>query len=98
MIYDFDSHYISDHKDGRFVRYDVIKKHDDAYLVKVFDEQQKGIAEPKVIIQVDEFELNRSTYMHEYGVGDMRSVKVNMPPTFDGYLRIKCQDHRNKLD
>ncbi len=91
--------YITSENNQRLVRYDVIKKSADDYIVKVFDEQTKGIAEPKILIQVDEFEVTQQNYRIEYDIGGpQKSVKISIPPTFEGYLRHKLQDHRNKLD
>lgn len=100
MIYtDITTLYITSANNQRLVRYDVIKKSADDYIVKVFDEQTKGIAEPKILIQVDEFEVTQQNYRIEYDIGGpQKSVKISIPPTFEGYLRHKLQDHRNKLD
>lgn len=100
MIYtDITTFYITSDNNQRLVRYDVVKKSADGYIVKVFDEQTKGIAEPKIIIQVDEFEVTQQNYRIEYKIGGpQRSVKISVPPTFECYLRHKLQDHRNKLD
>ncbi|MDE5192637.1 hypothetical protein PYX08_20220 [Citrobacter freundii] len=100
MIYtDIMTLYITSENNQRLVRYDVVKKSDDDYFVKVFDEQTKGIADPKILIQVDEFEVTQQNYRVEYDIGGpQKSVKISIPPTFEGYLRHKLQDHRNKLD
>ena len=100
MIYtDIKTLYIASENNQRLVRYDVVKKSDNDYIVKVFDEQTKGIADPKIVIQVDEFEVTQQNYRDEYDIGGpQKSVKTSFSPTFESYLSHKLQDHRNKLD
>ncbi|MEB6537476.1 hypothetical protein MXM81_00035 [Serratia plymuthica] len=98
MIFDdVQTWFISGADDKRLIRYDIIKIDSDTYLVKVFDEQQKGIAQPKIILEIDEFQLTKKQYVEEYEIGQNRTIKLNMSPAFESYPRIKCQDHRNKL-
>lgn len=96
MIYqDIKSFYISGAKNPRLVKYELIRLQGDDYLVKVFDEQTKGIADPKHIVQIDEFKISYANYQEEQ---HSAAVHPELPPSYDGYLQYCCQDHRSKLD
>lgn len=99
MIFDYTSFYISSQDHGRLLRYDVIKLDYESYLVKVFDEK-KGVTSPaRSVIQTDEFQLARSDFLHAFEKdGFSLAVKYNRPPTFESYLYISCQEHRNGID
>lgn len=91
--------YISGERNQRLVRYDVIPKANNDYIVKVIDEQTKGIADPKVLVEVDEFEVTQQNYRTEQSIGGIkRAITYDLPLSFEGYLNLKLQDHRNKLD
>ncbi|WP_414162034.1 hypothetical protein ACMGG9_07865 [Serratia sp. BNK-10] len=100
MIYsNVKTHYISCDTNTRLVRYDVIEINSDVFLVKVIEEQNKGIADPKVLVLVDEFEITRSGYKERYGIGGFQTaIKFNMPPSFEGAILHYLQEHRDKLD
>lgn len=98
MIYSsINTHYISAESGDRLVRYDIIATDSDTYLVKVIDEQKSTIADPKPLILIDQFELSRSDYYEHYGIDVARQgITFNLPPSFEEYLLIHCQLHRNK--
>jgi len=100
MIYqDIKCFYISGNKNNRLVKYELVRLQGDDYLVKVFDEQTKGIADPKHIIQIDEFKVSRASYQEEHhSSGLQTAVKSQLPSSFEWYVQSCCQDHRNKLD
>ncbi|MEG2041056.1 MAG: hypothetical protein RR068_08115 [Hafnia sp.] len=99
IFYDIKTLYITSEKSSRMVKYELIRSEGDVYLVKVFDEQTKGIADPKVIIQVDEFSITYESYRAEHKpAGFQRAVTYEMPPSFEGYVYTQLQQHRSKLD
>lgn len=100
MIYqDIKTFYISSVKNHRLVKYELIRLQGDDYLVKVFDEQTKGIAEPKIIIQIDEFNISNANYHKEHQSSDSQAAAHSgLALSFDTYLQSCCQAHRNKLD
>lgn len=90
MIYqDTTTYYISSSKNPHLVKYELIRMQDDDYLVKVFDEQTKGIAEPKHIVQIDEFKIAHASYQQEQN---------DSSQSYEMHVQACCQDHRNKLD
>lgn len=98
MILDYTSFYISCEKHGRLIRYDVIKLDYESYLVKVFDGETTESSFPKLLIQVDEFQLTRSDFLQAFEEdGFELAIKYNRPPTFESYLYISCQLHRNRV-
>ncbi|MGP3590116.1 hypothetical protein [Vagococcus sp. WN89Y] len=96
MIYqDIRTYYLSGAKNQRMVKYELIRLQGDDYLVKVFDEQTQGIADPKHIVQIDEFKITRAGYQEEHHSSGAQSELAN---SFEWYVQSCCQDHRNKLD
>jgi len=98
MIYrNIETLYISGKHDSRLVRYDVIKIDADTFRVKVLDEKQQGIAQPNLLIQVDQFDITRGQYEEDYSIGYFTRVKIDMPPTIEGAINDYLQEHRNKI-
>ncbi|WP_208952085.1 hypothetical protein [Rahnella sp. ChDrAdgB13] len=98
MIYrNVETNYINSKTDSRLIRYDVIKIDNDTYHVKVIDEQQAGIAQPNLLVQVDQFDLTRQQYNEKYDVGNRAIVRTEMLPGFEGTISDYLQDHRNKI-
>lgn len=100
MIYqDIKTFYITSAKNNRMVKYELIRTQGDDHLVMVFEEQSKGIAAPKVIVQIDEFEITYESYRAEHkAAGFQTAIKLEFPPSYEGFVQIRCQEHRNKLD
>jgi hypothetical protein len=91
--------YITSEKGSRMVKYELIQNEGDDYLVKVFDEQSRGMADPKVIIQVDEFTITYESYRAEHmSAGFQQAITYKMSPSYEGYVQSRLQQHRNKLD
>lgn len=99
MIYsNVKTYYISDGAiGGRLVRYDVITISSDECLIKVFDDQQRGISPPHSIILVDEFKFTRSEYIKRHDIGSNKIIRRDMAPSFESDILNKCQEHRNSL-
>lgn len=100
MIYnDLNIFYINSDNDDRLVRYDVMRKQNNDLIVKVFDVQSGGIADPKIIIQIDEFEIAYDSY-NDRNLSSVfqQAVASELPPSFEVYVERLLQDHRNKLD
>lgn len=89
--------YINSKTDSRLIRYDVIRTDPDTYLVKVFDNQQRGISVPDLISQIAEFEITRATYNEKYQVGNRVVVKMNADPGFENTIDGELQAHRDSL-
>lgn len=100
MIYkDLTIHYINSDKSDRLVKYDLIRKQNNDFIVKVFDVQSGGLADPKIIIQIDEFEITYDSYRENHSSsGFQQSVRSEFPPSFEDYVERALQVHRNKLD
>ncbi|MBQ0957026.1 hypothetical protein [Serratia symbiotica] len=100
MIYsNVKTHYISGDNNTRLVRYDVIEKNSDFFLVKVIEEQNKGNAEPKILALLEEFEITRDEYKKRYcNSGFQTVIRVDVRPTFEDTILKVLQEHRNKLD
>lgn len=98
MIYsDVETFYISSKTDSRLVRYDVIRLNEDTFNVRVVDEQQQGIAQPNLLIQVDQFDITRQQYIDKYDIGNRARVRTEMAPGFESAIHEYLQDHRNKI-
>ncbi|HEB0857081.1 TPA: hypothetical protein RY260_005048 [Citrobacter freundii] len=89
--------YINSKTDSRLIRYDVIRTDPDTYLVKVFDNQQRGISVPDLISQIAEFEITRAAYNEKYQVGNCVVVKMNADPGFENTIDGELQAHRDSL-
>ncbi|QLW75090.1 hypothetical protein HV139_13690 [Citrobacter freundii] len=89
--------YINSKTDSRLIRYDVIRTDPDTYLVKVFDNQQRGISVPGLISQIAEFEITRAAYNEKYQVGNRVVVKMNADPGFENTIDGELQAHRDSL-
>ncbi|EJB8473951.1 hypothetical protein MW376_004105 [Citrobacter freundii] len=89
--------YINSKTDSRLIRYDVIRTDPDTYLVKVFDNQQRGISVPDLISQISEFEITRAAYNEKYQVGNRVVVKMNADPGFENTIDGELQAHRDSL-
>ncbi|ELY4563217.1 TPA: hypothetical protein ONC27_004207 [Enterobacter asburiae] len=89
--------YINSKTDSRLIRYDVIRTDPDTYLVKVFDNQQRGISVPDLISQIAEFEITRAAYNEKYQVGNRVVVKMNADPGFENTIDGELQAHRDSL-
>jgi len=89
--------YISSNTDSRLVRYDIIRLDEDTFKVKVVDEQQEGIAQPNLLIQIDQFDITRQQYIEKYDLDNRTRVRRDMAPTFEGAISEYLQDHRNKI-
>ncbi len=99
MIYGTNTHYLDSTSSKRLVRYDVIEKSRDHYVVKVIDAQNAGQADPKILIEVFEFEITKDAYANKYKQGGFQqSVETTFKPTFDSYINDELQAHRNSLD
>ncbi|MEN0625824.1 hypothetical protein AAIG33_00115 [Phytobacter ursingii] len=98
MIYSsIQTHYLSAESGDRLVRYDIIATDSDTYLVKVIDEQKSSMAEPKPLLLIDQFHVTRSDYFEHYGINvAQQAITFNLPPSFEDYLLLYCQRHRNK--
>ncbi|MDU4209939.1 hypothetical protein CWN26_24370 [Klebsiella pneumoniae] len=98
MILDYTSFYISCKNHGRLVRYDVIKLDYESYLIKVFAGETNEGSFPNPLIQLDEFQLTRSDFLQAFEKdGFELAIKYNRPPTFESYLYISCQLHRDGI-
>ncbi|HBN7019236.1 TPA: hypothetical protein PJF92_000114 [Escherichia coli] len=98
MFHDIKTLYITGEKSIRMVKYELIQCGGDDYLVKVFDEQSKGIGEPKVMILVDEFSITYENYRAtQKPAGFQRAITFEMPLSYEGYVYAQLQQHRNKL-
>ncbi len=98
MIYNVDTYYINSKTDPRLIRYDVIKLNNDAYQVKVFDDQQRGISHPSLVAQIDDFQITREEYDKKYPSGmHLPTVMPGMAPGFENTIEVTLQEHRNKL-
>ncbi|CAH6019224.1 hypothetical protein AI3057V1_1454 [Citrobacter freundii] len=89
--------YINSKTDSHLMRYDVITVDSDTYLVKVFDNQQRGLSTPDLINQIAEFEITRADYNAKYQVGNRAIVKMNMDPGFENTIDAELQAHRDSL-
>ncbi|WP_256814027.1 MULTISPECIES: hypothetical protein [unclassified Serratia (in: enterobacteria)] len=100
MIYqDITAYYITSNKNDRLVRYELIKKQSNDYFVKVFDQQSGGIAAPKVIIEIDAFDISYQDYTDKHlQSGFQTSVKSESAISYEAYIQKVLQEHRNKLD
>lgn len=100
MIFqDVTTYYITSNKSSRLVRYELIKNQNNDYFVKVFDEQSGGLAAPKVIIQVDEFDITYQAYSDEHRKsGFQTSITYAFPLSYEGHIQKVLQEHRDKLD
>ncbi|WP_339030917.1 hypothetical protein [Salmonella enterica] len=57
MIYkDITILYIDSGKNNRLIRYDLLRKENNDFVVQVFDDQNEDIADPKPTIKIDQFE------------------------------------------
>lgn len=93
-----ETRYITSESNERLVRYDRIKIDNDTYVVKVWDDQQRGISQPSLIHEVETIRFTRSSYNEEYGLGGFqRTVAKEFPPAFEDYVWKKCQEHRNSI-
>lgn len=98
MIFDYTSFYISCNYHGRLIRYDVIKLDYESYLVKVFDDKSNEMSDSNLLVKISEFQLTRSDFLQAFEKdGFALAKKNNRPPTFDNYLYISCQLHRNGI-
>ncbi len=89
--------YISSKTDPRLIRYDVVKLDSDTYRVKVINEQQKGVAQPNLLIQIDQFDITRQQYNEEYDVGNWGAVRKESLPGFENTIGGYLQNHRDKI-
>ena len=98
MIYKVDTYYINSKSDQRLIRYDVIKLDNDTYQVKVFEDQQRGIAQPSLVAQIDDFQITREDYDKKYPSGLRQpTIMQGMAPGFENTIDSTLQEHRNKL-
>ncbi|QII37878.1 hypothetical protein G3M83_09290 [Rouxiella badensis] len=100
MNYDnISTYYFDSSSNARLVRYDVVKINEDKIIVKAFDQQQKDIAPPNVVVEVGNLVITKEQYSKDYGLGGRQtSIRDRMAPSFGGYVLEKCQEHRNLLD
>ncbi len=77
--------------------YNVVKLDSNTYRVKVIDEQQKGVAQPNLLIQIDQFDITRQQYNEEYDVGNRRAVRKESLPGFENTIDGYLQNHRDKI-
>ena len=93
MIYkDLTFYYIDSEKNNRLIRYDILRKENNDFLVQVFDDQNERIADPKPTIKIDQFEVTYDSYI------DDCKHSEKLPDSFDDYVESKLQEHRDKLD
>ncbi|ALE65251.1 hypothetical protein [Salmonella enterica] len=93
MIYkDITILYIDSGKNNRLIRYDLLRKENNDFVVQVFDDQNEDIADPKPTIKIDQFEITYDNYL------DNCKHSNKLPDSFEEYVDIKLQDHRDKLD
>lgn len=99
VIYtNINTYYITSGKNSRLVRYDVIEMDSETYLVKIWDDQQRGISPPSHIVEIETKKITQEEYKKFYNIGGLQSsVKTSPPPTLDEYVRQRCQEHRNSL-
>lgn len=99
MIYSqIETRYITSSNDDRLVRYDSIRINADTFVVKVWDDQQQGIAPPSQIIEVAKLVITRDLYRSAYGLGGFQmSVARESPPAFEDYVWQNCQKHRDSI-
>lgn len=99
MVLDYTSFYISAGSYGRLLRYDVIAMDYESYLVKVFDEKDDADSQQKALIKIDEFILRRSDFNREFEKNGFEiSFKYNRAPSFESYLYVSCQIHRERIE
>ncbi|MFL7890125.1 hypothetical protein [Enterobacter pseudoroggenkampii] len=93
MIFrDITTIYINSDKNNRLIRYDLLRKENNDFIIQVFDDQNRDIADPKPIIKIDQFEITYDSYI------DDCKHSQKLPASFEEYVDLKLQDHRNKLD
>ncbi|NEG91077.1 hypothetical protein [Leclercia adecarboxylata] len=97
MIYNVETYYINSETDARLIRYDVIKLHSDAYQVKVFDDQQRGISHPSLVAQIDDFPITVEEYVKSQSLGFDDGSDLDMSSGFEYAIPDILQKHRNKL-
>ncbi|MCK7419817.1 hypothetical protein [Enterobacter asburiae] len=97
MIYSVKTYYVNSNTDARLIRYDVIKLNDDTYQVKVFDDQQRGISDPSLVVQIDDFQITREEYNKKYPSGFQTGVAINTPPGFENTITDSLQIHRDSI-
>lgn len=97
MIYSAQTYYISNENDARLIRYDVIKIHSDAYQVKVFDDQQRGISPPGLVEQIDDFPITLEEYVKSQSLGFDEGSDFDTSSGFEYAIPDILQKHRNKL-
>ncbi|XUM27945.1 hypothetical protein ACQ86C_06580 [Enterobacter asburiae] len=97
MIFNVKTYYINSKTDARLIRYDVVKLNDDTYQVKVFDDQQRGISHPGLVVQIDDFQITREEYNKQYSSGFNQTVRAEMAPGFENTISDILQKHRDKL-
>lgn len=99
MIYSqIETRYITSSSKERLVRYDRVMINHDTYVVKVWDDQQRGISPPSSIVEVASLTFTRESYNQEYGIGGFqRVVNRDSTPAFEDHVWKKCQEHRNSI-
>lgn len=99
MIYKVDTYYINSKSDPRLIRYDVIKLDNDTYQVKVFEDQQRGISQPSLVAQIDDFQITRGEYNKKYQIssGFQTGVAITPQPGFENTITGELQNHRDSL-
>lgn len=91
------TYYINSTSSKRLVRYDVIRVDNDNFIVKVFDDQQRGVSPPSLLVEVTELRFTRAEYVTRHKIGDRTFVRNDMAPDFEGDVRNECQKHRDSL-
>lgn len=98
MIYsNVNTYYINSNSDPRLIRYDVIQLNNDIYQVKVFDDQQRGLSHPSLMVQIDDFQITREEYDKKYPSGLQQAVTVNTAPGFESTITDALQKHRDLI-
>lgn len=95
--FNFSSYYLISKSSDRLIRYDIIKISDDCYVIKAFDLQQQGLAQPKVLLEIEEFRVTKQEWIDEYQIGSNSATKIHQAPSFESALLDKCQKHRNGI-
>lgn len=47
---------------------------------------------------LDKITITKAEYLDKYKIGSFTGVRMQSPPTFEGYIKEYLQEHRNQLD
>ncbi|CAD5874834.1 hypothetical protein [Escherichia coli] len=92
------TYYISSKTDSHLIRYDVIQIDADTFRIKVIDDQQRGVSNPNLLVQIDEFDIKRDDYNKKYQIGSLAVVRTSAPPGFENTIEDELKKHRNTIN